>query len=68
MDRGLLADPSTTVTELVERPAFVAAGRAVVVDAGGRPVGLLSRTDVVRILRGRSPDGPGDRAGAIVGR
>jgi hypothetical protein len=65
---GLLAAPTTTtVTELVERPAFVAAGRAVVVDAGGRPVGLLSRTDVVRTVRATSPRGPGDRAGAIVG-
>jgi Zn-dependent protease len=35
----------------LQRPAFARVGRAVVVDADGRPIGLLSRTDVERTLR-----------------
>jgi CBS domain-containing protein len=50
-------DPQLTVAEdedvarLLERPAFVRSGRAVVVDQSGRPVGLVSITDVQRALR-----------------
>jgi CBS domain-containing protein len=47
---------------LLERPAFVRVGRAVVVDGLGRPVGLVSITDVQRTLRASqltsgAPDG-----------
>lgn len=50
-------DPQLTVAEdedvarLLERPAFARHGRAVVVDQSGRPVGLVSITDVQRSLR-----------------
>ncbi len=50
-------DPELTVAEdedvarLLERPAFARQGRAVVVDRSGRPVGLVSITDVQRALR-----------------
>jgi CBS domain-containing protein len=50
-------DPQLTVAEdedvarLLERPAFARSGRAVVVDERGRPIGLVSITDVQRSLR-----------------
>jgi Zn-dependent protease/CBS domain-containing protein len=50
-DRALLVTPETPVAALVERPAFVRVGRAVVVDDGERPVGVVSVTDVQRRLR-----------------
>ena len=40
-----------TSPRLLERPAFARVGRAVVVDERGRPVGLVSITDVKRALR-----------------
>jgi CBS domain-containing protein len=36
---------------LLERPAFAKFGRAVVIDERGRPIGLVSITDVQRSLR-----------------
>jgi Zn-dependent protease/predicted transcriptional regulator len=64
-------DPALTVSEdedvsgLLERPAFARLGRAVVVDAQGAPVGLLSITDVQRSIRAshlssRAPTPRGD--------
>jgi hypothetical protein len=37
--------------EVLRLPAFVRIGRAVVVDVRGRPLGMLSVTDVQRTLR-----------------
>lgn len=51
VDPALETRPSTAVQDLVERPAFAAYGRAVVLDDDGRPVGLISITDVQRRLR-----------------
>ena len=46
------SSPGTrTSARLLERPAFARVGRAVVVDEPGRPVGLVSITDVQRALR-----------------
>jgi len=50
-DPGLIVTPEEDVSRLLERPAFGQAGRAVVVDELGRPVGLVSITDVQRALR-----------------
>jgi len=50
-DPGLLVAASEPVADVLSRPAFQRAGRAVVVDASGRPVGLLSITDLQRTLR-----------------
>lgn len=50
-DRGLLVSADEDVARLLERPAFGRVGRAVVVDELGRPVGLVSITDVQRALR-----------------
>ncbi len=50
-DPGLLVAADEDVSRLLERPAFARVGRAVVVDELGRPVGLVSITDVQRTLR-----------------
>lgn len=51
LDPELLVAPETPVTALLAAPAFHRVGRAVVVDGSGRPLGLLSITDVQRRLR-----------------
>ena len=61
-DRGLLVDGDEDVARVLERPSFARVGRAVVVDEPGRPIGLISITDVQRALRasrlaGRSAGG-----------
>ena len=50
-DPSLLVGEADDVAGLLELPAFARVGRAVAVDARGRPVGLLSITDVQRTLR-----------------
>ena len=50
-DPGLLIDPREDVADLLERPAFARRGRAVVVDDQGRPVGIVSITDIKRTIR-----------------
>ena len=49
-DPDLLIAPDLDVVQLMERPAFARAGRAVVVDDAGFPQGLISITDVQRAL------------------
>lgn len=51
IDRALLVDPATGIADLFQQPPFLRVGRAVVVDAERRPLGLLSITDVQRRLR-----------------
>jgi len=50
-DPALIVHTEEDVARLLERPAFSRFGRAVVIDADGRPVGLVSITDVQRSLR-----------------
>jgi len=50
-DPSLIVGEDDDVAGLLERAAFARVGRAVVVDTLGRPVGLLSITDVQRALR-----------------
>jgi len=50
-DPSLLLAEEEDVARLLERPAFARVGRAVVVDNRGRPIGLISITDVQRALR-----------------
>ncbi len=50
-DPELLVDGARRVDALVRAPAFVRVGRAVVVDDDGRPLGVVSMTDVQRRLR-----------------
>jgi Zn-dependent protease len=65
-DPELAIGEEEDVATLLSRPAFGRVGRAVVVDASGSPVGLLSITDIQRTLRAarlsegsvKSPRGP----------
>lgn len=50
-DAGLLIEPSRPASALVADPLFRRVGRAVVIDPAGRPVGVVSATDVDRRLR-----------------
>jgi Zn-dependent protease/predicted transcriptional regulator len=50
-DPALLISGQEDAARLLERAAFARVGRAVVVDEPGRPVGLVSITDVQRALR-----------------
>jgi Zn-dependent protease len=49
-DPGLLIGADDDVAALLSNQGFLRVGRAVVVDAGGRPIGLPSITDVTRTL------------------
>ncbi len=68
-DPQLIVTTEEDVARLLERPAFARVGRAVVVDDAGRPVGLISITDVQRALRAYrlGGDGAGRGAGALAG-
>jgi len=50
-DPSLRVSGEEDVVRLLERPAFIRVGRAVVIDEDGRPIGLVSITDVQRTLR-----------------
>jgi Zn-dependent protease/predicted transcriptional regulator len=50
-DPALIVHADEDVAGLLERPAFARVGRAVVVDEPGKPLGLISITDVQRALR-----------------
>jgi CBS domain-containing protein len=55
-DPALLVDEHEDVAHLLQEPAFARVGRAAVVDASGRPVGIVSISDFERELRARRPD------------
>jgi Zn-dependent protease/predicted transcriptional regulator len=63
-DPSLIVAASEDVARLLERPAFARFGRAVVVEESGRPVGLVSITDVTRALRAARLSAPAVRGGA----
>ncbi len=50
-DPELIVAADQDIAGLLERPAFTRFGRAVVVDAHSKPIGLISITDVQRALR-----------------
>jgi Zn-dependent protease len=58
---ALIVHTDEDVARLLEQPAFSRFGRAVVIDADGRPVGLVSITDVQRALRAYKLTGSNDR-------
>lgn len=63
-DPSLRVSGEEDVVRLLERPAFIRVGRAVVIDEDGRPIGLVSITDVQRTLRaGQLADAGQDRSG-----
>jgi CBS domain-containing protein len=57
-DPALLIDERADVADLLEQPAFSRVGRAAVVDASGRPIGIVSLTDIERALRATSLRNP----------
>ena len=50
-DPELRIEPARPASSLVADPAFIRVGRAIVVNDAGRPVGVVSLTDVQRRLR-----------------
>jgi Zn-dependent protease/predicted transcriptional regulator len=50
-DPALLIGEQEDISHLLERPAFARVGRAVILDDGGRPVGIVSLTDIQRAIR-----------------
>ncbi|HEX8975413.1 MAG TPA: site-2 protease family protein [Solirubrobacteraceae bacterium] len=56
-DKALLVGEQEDVAHLLGEPAFAHVGRAAVIDRAGRPVGLLSITDVQRAIRARELGG-----------
>lgn len=60
-DPELAIGEEEDVAALLTRPAFGRVGRAVVVDPGGVPVGLLSITDIERTLRAHRLAGGGSK-------
>jgi CBS domain-containing protein len=50
-DPALRIGEQEDVAHLLEQPAFARVGRAAVVDDDGRPVGVVSVTDIQRAIR-----------------
>jgi CBS domain-containing protein len=50
-DPALLVEEHEDVATLLERPAFTRIGRATVIDASQRPIGIVSLTDIQRTIR-----------------
>ena len=62
-DPALLIGEQDDVAELLEQPALARVGRAAVLDDRGRPVGIVSLTDIQRAIRAaRLRDGAGGPA------
>jgi Zn-dependent protease len=57
-DRDLVVGEDADVADLLERPAFVRVGRAIVTGPDGKPAGILSITDAQRALRAATLDSP----------
>ena len=50
-DPALLVGEQEDVGHLLEQPAFGRVGRAAVIDDEGRPIGVISMTDIERAIR-----------------
>jgi predicted transcriptional regulator len=57
-DPALRVGEREGVGQLLEEPAFARVGRAAVIDDDGRPVGVLSLTDIERAIRVSQLGGP----------
>jgi predicted transcriptional regulator len=65
-DPALLIGMREDVAHLLEQPEFARVGRAAVVDDRGRPVGVVSLTDIQRTIRAtRLRDRTGGSAGLV---
>ena len=67
-DRALLVGEQEDVGQLLEQAAFARVGRAAVIDDEGRPVGVLSLTDIERAIRTSRLGGPSSGATSLVPR
>ena len=65
-DAALLITEQADVADLLERPAFVRVGRATVIDRDARPVGIVSITDIQRVIRAERLGGPGSGPATLV--
>jgi Zn-dependent protease/predicted transcriptional regulator len=65
-DAALLIPELADVADLLERPAFVRVGRAAVIDRDARPVGIVSLTDIQRVIRAERLGGPGSGPATLV--
>jgi Zn-dependent protease/predicted transcriptional regulator len=67
-DPALQVAESEDVAALLGRPAFARLGRAVVVDESRRPVGIVSLTDVQRVLRAARLQDAGNTSARLAAR
>jgi len=67
-DPALLIGGQEQVAHLLDQPAFVRIGRAAVIDQGGRPVGVVSVTDVERTIRASRLRGGSSRTAGLASR
>jgi CBS domain-containing protein len=67
-DPALLVAEHEDVGQLLEQPAFARVGPAAVIDDEGRPVGVLSLTDIERAIRASRLGGPSCGATSLVPR
>ena len=65
-DAALLIREQADVADLLERPAFVRVGRAAVIDKDARPVGIVSLTDIQRVIRAERLRRPGNGPAGLV--
>jgi len=67
-DPALLIGQREDVGHLLQQPAFARVGRAAVVDEEGRPVGVVSLTDIQRTLRAARLRNTGSGSASLVAR
>jgi Zn-dependent protease/predicted transcriptional regulator len=67
-DPALLVGGQEDVGHLLEQPAFARIGRAAVIDDEGRPVGVVSLTDIERAIRASGLGGPSSDATSLAAR
>jgi Zn-dependent protease/predicted transcriptional regulator len=67
-DPALLIGQQDDVADLLEQPAFARVGRAAVVDDDGRPVGVVSLTDIQRTIRASRLRSNGSGSASLVPR
>jgi predicted transcriptional regulator len=67
-DNALLVGEQEDVGHLLGEPAFARVGRAAVIDPAGRPIGVISITDVQRTVRARHLGDPTSQGEGRVAR
>jgi len=67
-DAALLVGEQEDVGHLFDQPAFARIGRAAVIDDEGRPLGVVSLTDIERAIRASGLGGPSGDATSLAAR